>query len=84
MKGGVMELPQIVEIDEKHQKTPAQVVLRWDIQNGVVTIPKSVHKDRIKENSEIFDFELTETEMKVIDNLDKAKRIGPDPKSFDF
>ncbi|HRW35511.1 MAG TPA: aldo/keto reductase [Thermotogota bacterium] len=84
MKGGVMEIPQIVEIAEKHQKTPAQVVLRWDIQNGVVTIPKSVHKDRIKENSEIFDFELTEAEMKMIDNLDKAKRIGPDPKSFDF
>ena len=84
MKGGVMELPQIVEIAKKHHKTPAQVVLRWDIQNGVVTIPKSVHKDRIKENSEIFDFELTETEMKTIDHLDKAKRIGPDPKSFDF
>ena len=84
MKGGVMEIPQIVEIAKKHHKTPAQVVLRWDIQNGVVTIPKSVHKDRIKENSEIFDFELTEAEMKMIDNLDKAKRIGPDPKSFDF
>jgi len=84
MKGGVMEIPQIVEIAKKHHKTPAQVVLRWDIQNGVVTIPKSVHKDRIKENSEIFDFELTETEMKMIDNLDKAKRIGPDPESFDF
>ena len=84
MKGGVMEIPQILEIAKKHHKTPAQVVLRWDIQNGVVTIPKSVHKDRIKENSEIFDFELTESEMKMIDHLDKAKRIGPDPKSFDF
>ena len=84
MKGGVMEIPQIVEIAEKHHKMPAQVVLRWDIQNGVVTIPKSVHKDRIKENSEIFDFELTEAEMKMIDHLDKDKRIGPDPKSFDF
>jgi diketogulonate reductase-like aldo/keto reductase len=59
-------------------------VLRWDIQNGVVTIPKSVHRDRIKENSEIFDFELTEAEMKMIDNLDIEKRTGPDPKSFDF
>ncbi|MGM0640311.1 MAG: aldo/keto reductase [Thermotogota bacterium] len=84
MRGGVIEIPQIVEIAKKYHKTPAQVVLRWDIQNGVVTIPKSVHKDRIKENSEIFDFELTEAEMKMIDELDKDKRTGPDPKSFDF
>ena len=84
MRGGVIEIPQIVEISKKYHKTPAQVVLRWDIQNGVVTIPKSVHRDRIKENSEIFDFELTEAEMKMIDDLDKDKRTGPDPKSFDF
>lgn len=84
MRGGVIEIPQIVEIAKKYHKTPAQVVLRWDIQNGVVAIPKSVHRDRIKENSEIFDFELTEAEMKMIDNLDKDKRTGPDPKSFDF
>jgi diketogulonate reductase-like aldo/keto reductase len=84
MRGRVMEIPQIVEIAKKYHKTPAQVVLRWDIQNGVVTIPKSVHRNRIKENSEIFDFELTEAEMKMIDDLDKGKRNGPDPKSFDF
>jgi diketogulonate reductase-like aldo/keto reductase len=84
MRGGVMEIPHIVEIAKKYHKTSAQIVLRWDIQNGVVTIPKSVHRDRIKENSEIFDFELTEAEMKMIDNLDIEKRTGPDPKSFDF
>lgn len=84
MRGGVIEIPQIVEISKKYHKTPAQIVLRWDIQNGVVTIPKSVHRDRIKENSEIFDFELTEAEMEMIDRLDKNNRTGPDPKSFDF
>ncbi|RLL85443.1 glyoxal reductase [Petrotoga sp. HKA.pet.4.5] len=82
MRGRVQNIPQIVDIANKYKKTPAQIVLRWDLQHGVVTIPKSVHKERIKENADIFDFELTEEEMKIIDNLDQSKRFGANPDDF--
>ena len=66
----------ILKLSEKYKKTPAQIVLRWDIQRGIITIPKSEKPERIKENFEIFDFELTEDEVKQIDALDgKQKRI---------
>ena len=66
----------ILKLSEKYKKTPAQIILRWDIQRGIITIPKSVNPERIKENFEIFDFELTENEIKQIDELDgKGKRI---------
>jgi len=82
MRGRVLNISQIVDIANKYKKTPAQIVLRWDLQHGVVTIPKSVHKERIKENADIFDFELTEEEMKIIDNLDQNKRFGANPDDF--
>ncbi|WP_211287809.1 aldo/keto reductase [Petrotoga mexicana] len=82
MRGRVLNISQIVDIANKYKKTPAQIVLRWDLQHGVVTIPKSVHKERIKENADIFDFELTEEEMKIIDNLDQGKRFGANPDDF--
>ena len=60
----------------RYKKSPAQIILRWDIQRGIITIPKSQNPERIKENIEIFDFELTEEEVKEIDKLDgKQKRI---------
>ena len=66
----------IKNLSEKHKKTPAQIILRWNIQKGIITIPKSQKPERIKENFEIFDFELTEEEIKEIDSLDgKQKRI---------
>jgi methylglyoxal/glyoxal reductase len=71
--------PVIDEIAEKHGRTRAQVMLRWDLQHGVVTIPKSVHRDRIEENSKLFDFELDDEDMQRIDALDRGERIGPDP-----
>lgn len=85
MRGGeLLNEPILVEIGRKYGKTPAQVILRWDLQNEVVTIPKSVTPHRIKENADIFDFELTAEEMKAIDSLNKDQRIGPDPDNFDF
>nr|WP_308426179.1 aldo/keto reductase [Alicyclobacillus cellulosilyticus] len=84
MRGEVLGHPTIVEIAERHGKTPAQVVLRWDVQNEVVTIPKSVRKERIRENADIFDFELTEEEMARIDALNENRRIGADPDNFNF
>ena len=72
----IFEEETIKKLAEKYKKTPAQIILRWDIQRGIITIPKSQKSERIKENFEIFDFEMTEEEMKEIDDLDgKQKRI---------
>jgi diketogulonate reductase-like aldo/keto reductase len=71
--------PVIDEIAKNHDKTRAQVILRWDLQHGVVTIPKSVHRQRIAENAAIFDFELSDDDMRKLDGLDRGERIGPDP-----
>jgi len=84
MQGKVLDLPEIKAIAEKYGKSTAQVILRWDLQKGVITIPKSVHKERIISNADIFDFSLTEEEMKTLDSLDKGERNGPDPNNFDF
>jgi len=84
MKGGVKDVPLIRELANKYKKTTFQTALRWDLQKGVVTIPKSVNKDRIISNADIFDFELSDEDMAKIDALDKNERIGPDPDNFDF
>lgn len=83
MKGN-LNLPQITELAEKYGKTPAQIVLRWDLQHGVVTIPKSVHQERIIENAHIFDFTLSEEDMKAIDQMNQDYRFGPDPDEVLF
>jgi methylglyoxal/glyoxal reductase len=74
--------PVIQELSSKYQKTPAQILIRWDIQLGVVTIPKSVHRERIEENSKVFDFELEEQDVDKLLSLDAAERLGPDPDTF--
>jgi len=84
MQGEVVNVPEIQELAKKYGKTPAQIVLRWDLQHGVVTIPKSVKEHRIKENAELFDFELTAEDMAKLDALNKNHRFGPDPDNFDF
>jgi len=84
MMGEVMLLPELKEIAQRHQKSPAQVTLRWLKQRGVITIPKSVKENRILENADIFDFELSESEMDMIESLDKGRRLGPDPDNFNF
>ena len=73
---GKFALPKIVEIAARHGKTPAQVVLRWDIQSGYIVIPKSVHKERIFENADLYDFALTDEEIRQIDALSTGERIG--------
>lgn len=84
MQGHAGDYDAIVRIAEAHGKSPTQVVLRWDLQHGVVTIPKSSNEKRLKENLEIFDFELTPAEMSVLDALHTGKRFGPDPDNFSF
>ncbi|MBR7554886.1 aldo/keto reductase [Allobacillus sp. GCM10007491] len=81
-KGRLFEDPTLMEIAETHGKTVAQVMLRWDIQHGVVTIPKSIREKRIIENADIFDFALSEEEMKRIDEMNKDERTGSNPDTF--
>lgn len=84
MQGNELNHPVLREIAEAHGKTPAQVVLRWDLQRGVVTIPKSSNPQRILENSRLYDFVLSEEEMRRIDALDQGRRFGPDPDNVKF
>jgi methylglyoxal/glyoxal reductase len=83
-RGRNLDHPVIAGIAQKHGKTKAQVVLRWDLQLGVVTIPKSVHRERILENSMVFDFELDADDMSRISGLDTRTRIGPNPDTIAF
>ena len=84
MIGKAVDIEVIKALSEKYHKTPAQIILRWDIQKGVVTIPKSSNKERIISNGDIFNFEISDEDMKKIDSLDKGYRIGADPDNFDF
>lgn len=81
---GKMDDPTILAIAKKYNKTPAQIILRWDIQGGVSVIPKSVHRDRIEKNIDIFDFELKDDDMDKLNSLNTDYRIGDDPTTFDF
>lgn len=80
--GDVLENEVVTEIAKKHGKTPAQVVLRWHIQNDTVVIPKSVTPSRIEENFQIFDFELSAEDMDGITKLDIGRRKGPNPNDM--
>ncbi len=76
--------PVLLDIAKAHGKSAAQVVLRWNLQRGVIVIPKSVHKDRLIENLSATDFTLTTEQMKQINSLDKNLRLGSHPDNFDF
>lgn len=81
---GNLQLPLLTELGQKYGKSPAQIVLRWDLQHGVVTIPKSVSEQRIQENAAIFDFTLSDEDMNRLNELNQNQRFGPDPDHFDF
>ncbi|MEU5635702.1 aldo/keto reductase [Streptomyces rishiriensis] len=80
---GLLEVPAIVAIARKHERTAAQVVLRWHLQLGNVVIPKSVTPSRIEENIDVFDFSLDDEDLAAISALNEDRRIGPDPGTFD-
>ena len=84
MQGQLLDNETLQTIAEKHGKTTAQVILRWDLQNGVITIPKSTKEHRIIANADVFNFELTKEDMEKIDALNQNHRVGPDPDNFDF
>ncbi|QHT63669.1 aldo/keto reductase [Paenibacillus lycopersici] len=84
MQGGLLDNETLLELAAKHGKSVAQIILRWDLQHGVVTIPKSTKPHRIGENAAVYDFELTGEDMARIDALNEDRRVGPDPDNFDF
>jgi len=85
MRGGeALEHPVIANLARQYGKTPAQIVLRWHVQNGLIVIPKSVHPERIRQNLALFDFALSETEMQMIEGLDEGRRIAADPDTAAF
>jgi len=84
LRGRIFSDPVIVSLAEKYGKTPAQIVLRWDLEHRVITIPKSVHRHRIEENAGIFDFSLSAEDVALIDGLETGQRVGPDPFHVNF
>lgn len=85
-RGSVLDNPVLLELGVKYQKSVPQIVLRWEIQRGLITIPKSVHEERIAENADIFDFSLSKEDMEKIDSLNKNERSMPsaNPDTFTF
>lgn len=84
MQGQLLDNPLLIEIAASYNKSVAQIILRWDLQNGVITIPKSTKEARIIANAEVFDFELSQEDMDRISGLNENLRVGPDPDNFDF
>jgi 2,5-diketo-D-gluconate reductase A len=82
-RGAVLNDEVLVRIGELHAKSAAQVTLRWHIQRGSIIFPKSMSPARMRENFEIFDFELSDDEVRQIDALDRGERVGPDPDTFE-
>lgn len=81
-QGGVAKEKAIVDLARKYGKSPAQVTLRWHLQHGLLVIPKSVTPARIRENIDVFDFELSAADMAAIDAIPDGERLGPDPETF--
>ncbi|MEO0731596.1 MAG: aldo/keto reductase [Bacteroidota bacterium] len=84
MQGKFKEEPLFAEIAAVYGKSPAQVILRWCLQNDIIVIPKSTNQGRIRENFALFDFELSESHMVAIDELERGQHFGPSPHNFDF
>ena len=83
-QGDVLDDPALVTIAQAKNRSVAQVVLRWHIQRGDIVFPKSVTRSRVEENFALFDFELSPAEMETIDGLNKDRRRGPDPDTFNY
>lgn len=81
---GSFDLPELAGLAAKYGKTPAQIILRWDVQSGYVVIPKSVNRGRIFENADVFDFQLEEADMKLLDGLDTGYTTGWDLDTYDY
>ncbi len=82
--GTLLQEETLKEISAKYGKTPAQIIIRWDLQEKVIVMPKSTHKDRIRQNSDVYDFELSAEDISRLDNMNINKRTGSDPDTFTF
>ena len=83
-KTGLLKDEVLTEIAERYSKSTAQIILRWNYQRGVITIPKSANQQRLEENINIFDFSLTVSDMSKIGQMNVNKRVGPDPDNINF
>ena len=83
-RGRLLDNPVITAIAARYEKTTAQVILRWHLQHGNIVIPKSIHKDRIVSNADLYAFALTAEDISAIDALDKNLRFGSDPETFTY
>ena len=81
-KATMMNQPVLKVVSSKHRKTPAQVLIRWSLQRGLVPIPKSVHRVRLAENIDVFDFELPAQDMKLLDSLNRDMHLTADPEGI--
>lgn len=79
---GVFDHPDVVNLANKYNKTAAQIIIRWHLQENTIVIPKSITPSRIRENFTVFDFELTKNELKAINAINKNERLGPHPIEF--
>ena len=84
MAGQLLDNSELRDIASKYGKSVAQIIVRWDLQNDVITIPKSTKEHRIVENANVYDFELLKDDMNRIDLMNENQRVGPDPDNFDF
>ncbi|MCP3027191.1 aldo/keto reductase [Halobacillus sp. A5] len=84
MQGEILQNETLLELAVKYDKTAAQIIVRWNLQNEVVVIPKSTKEHRIISNADVYDFTLSDADMRRIDELNQNHRVGPDPDNFDF
>lgn len=84
MNGEILTNPVMLKLAEKYDKSVAQLIIRWNIQTKVITIPKSTNKGRLIENLDVFDFQIDFTDIELINGLNEDRRVGPDPDNFNF
>uniref|UniRef100_A0AAV2JQB0 NADP-dependent oxidoreductase domain-containing protein n=1 Tax=Knipowitschia caucasica TaxID=637954 RepID=A0AAV2JQB0_KNICA len=81
-KGQLLDEPKVLHMAEKHRRTPAQICIRWSLQNGVVTIPKSTKIQRVRENCQVFDFQLDKTDMEALSKMHDGRHVTWDPSNI--
>lgn len=84
MQGGLFDNDVLQQLATKYERSISQIILRWDFQQGIVTIPKSTKEARMIQNADIFDFELTAEDLASIDAMNEDKRVGPNPSTYNF
>ena len=84
MQGQILQHPILVKMAQRHHVSPAQIALRWHIQQDILLVVKTVNPDRMEQNQQLFDFSLSEEDMRELNRLNEDHRVGPDPDQFNF